>query len=56
MIDLNRKMHIDIKNGDWRTVVLRDDNTILKVINTGCEKEAIAQRVADDWNSRKGFK
>jgi hypothetical protein len=48
----SHKMHIDLKDGDWRVVFVKADNSILKVMGSGLEKEAIAQRVADDWNQK----
>ena len=45
------KAYADQKGNDHRVVLLKEDNTVLKVMNTDIPSKEIAQAIADHWNT-----
>lgn len=44
------KAHTDIKDNEYRVVLVKSDNTVLKVLNKEIPTQEIAQGIADHWN------
>ena len=47
----NHKMHTDTKDGTYRTVLVKSDNSILKVMNADLPTEEVAKAIADNRNA-----
>jgi len=45
------KAYTDQKNNEYRVVLVKADNTVLKVLNREIPTQEIAQAIADHWNT-----
>ena len=46
----NHKAYTDMKDNEYRVILVKSDNSVLKVLNTGIPSAEIAKGIAARWN------